>query len=81
MYKYKLKDEYIQDGERVFIGFGTTKEGIISSATPIESPLLELIEGQEPVPAQPVQAVTAPQTIAPVQPTQPPAPAVQQESN
>lgn len=64
MYKYKLKKEYSNDGERSFIGYGVTKEGIIESDTKIESPLLELVSNGEQAPA-PVQAV-APVATTPV---------------
>jgi hypothetical protein len=44
-YKYKLKDEYLKDGERTFPNHGITKQGIIETDTAIESPLLDIVEG------------------------------------
>lgn len=60
MHTYKLKQEYLKDGERTFIGVGVTKEGVIESATPLESPLLEEVREA---------AAPAPSAAAPPQPT------------
>lgn len=68
MFKYKLKEEFLKDGDRDFIGFGRTKEGFISSSTPIESPLLEEVKetaapvAAPQVPQQPATAAPAAQT-------------------
>lgn len=68
MYKYKLKKEYIDDGERTFVGVGVTKEGVIESATPLESNLLELVSnGSDQVAATPAAQPLASATSAPQQ--------------
>lgn len=75
MYKYKLKEEYLKDGERTFIGFGVTEKGFISSPTKIESPLLDFVgEEKAEAPAAPAQTA-APTSPAPAQPQQPQTPA------
>lgn len=80
MYKYKLKEEYLTDGERTFIGYGVTQKGFISSATKIESPLLDFVgEEKAEAPAAPAQPA-APAAPAPQQPQTPAAPAASKET-
>lgn len=64
MHKYKLKDEYLKDGERVIIGVGVTEKGYIQSVTPLESPLLEEVAADAVAPVQAVAPVApAPEPI------------------
>lgn len=80
-YKYKLKAGHTAD-DTFIPGVRISEEGTVESATPVESPVLELVSAPEEAaaaqPAAPVQAV-APQ--AAVDAVAPAAPAPQVTTN